>query len=289
MLDLASIRPIIQSALEEDIGRGDITTEATISPSSCARAKIIAEEKGVLAGIEVAKEVFRLVSPGKIKFIRGLKDKALLTKGSSILILETDVLSILKGERVALNFLARLSGIATLTKKYVDLASPFGVKIFDTRKTTPNLRLLEKYAVRAGGGFNHRFGLDSGVLIKDNHIEVCGGVKEAVQRARRKVSPFLKIEVEAGNLSRVREALEVGVEAIMLDNVRIEEIRKAVRLIREKDRKTLIEASGEVTLENIADIAGTDVDLVSVGRLTHSAKNLSMSLQIIPDSVSLKL
>ena len=281
MLDLALIKPIIQSALEEDIGRGDITGEATVSPSSYGRAKIIAEEEGILAGIEVAKEVFRLVSLGEVKFSHGLKDKAILTKGKSILILETDTLSILEGERVALNFLSRLSGIATLTKKYVDLASSFGVKIFDTRKTTPNLRLLEKYAVRIGGGFNHRFGLDSGVLIKDNHIEICGGVKKAVERARRKVSSFLKIEVEVGNLSEVKETIEAGVDAIMLDNMRIEETKEAVRLIRKEKRKILIEASGGVTLENITDIAKTGIDLVSVGRLTHSVKSLSMSLQII--------
>ena len=281
MLDLALIKPIIQSALEEDIGRGDITGEATVSPSSYGRAKIIAEEKGILAGIEVAKEVFRLVSLGEVKFSHGLKDKAILTKGKSILILETDTLSILKGERVALNFLSRLSGIATLTKKYVDLASPFGVKIFDTRKTTPNLRNLEKYAVRIGGGFNHRFALDSGILIKDNHIEICGGVKKAVERARRRVSSFLKIEVEVSNLSELRETIEAKVDAIMLDNMRIEETKEAVRLIRKEKRKILIEASGGVTLENITDIAKTGIDLVSVGRLTHSIKSLSMSLQII--------
>ncbi len=281
MLDLTLIKPIIQSALEEDIGRGDITTEAIISPSSYyGRAEIIAEEEGILAGIEVAKEVFQMVSSEGAKFSHGLKDKAILTKGKSILILETDVLSIFKGERVALNFLTRLSGIATLTKKYVDLASPFGVKVFDTRKTTPNLRNLEKYAVRIGGGFNHRFGLDSGVLIKDNHIEMCGGVKKAVERARRRVSSLLKIEVEVDNFSDVKETIEAKVDVIMLDNMRIEEIKEAVRLIRKEKRKILIEASGGVSLENITDIARTGIDLVSVGRLTHSAKSLSMSLHV---------
>jgi len=281
MLDLALIKPIIQSALEEDIGRGDITGEATISPSSYGGAGIIAEEEGILAGIEVAKEVFRLVSSGGVKFSCELKDKAILTKGKSILILETDTLSILEGERVALNFLSRLSGIATLTKKYVDLASPFGVKIFDTRKTTPNLRLLEKYAVRIGGGFNHRFALDSGILIKDNHIEICGGVKKAVEKARQKVSSFLKIEVEVSNLSELRETIEAGIDAIMLDNMKVEEIKEAVKLIREKSKEILIEASGGVTLENITDIASTGIDLVSVGRLTHSVKSLDMSLRVI--------
>jgi len=280
-LDLSLIRPIIQSALREDIGRGDITSQAIVPSSLTAKACIIAEEEGILAGIEVAKEVFRLTSGEKVEFISQLKDKDSLKGGLPILILKTNLLAILKGERVALNFLGRLSGIATLTKEYVDLASPFGVKILDTRKTTPNLRVLEKYAVRMGSGLSHRFGLDSGILIKDNHIRICGSLKKAVERIRQASSPFWKIEVEADGLSEVKEAVEMGVEAIMLDNMGLEEIKKAVDLIRQQKKEIIIEASGGINLENVAEVAKSGVDLISVGSLTKAAKNLNMHLEIM--------
>lgn len=281
MLDLALMRPLIQSALKEDIGRGDITSEAIISSTSCGKAEIVAEEKGILAGVELAKEVFRLVSWEKVEFSYSLKDRDILVKGEPILIIESGALNILKGERTALNFLSRLSGIATLTKKYVDLTHPFKIKILDTRKTTPNLRLLEKYAVKVGGGFNHRFALDDGILIKDNHIKACGGVKEAVARVRRGLSPFKKIEVEAARLSQVEEALAAKADIIMLDNMSMEEIKEAVKLIREGNKGTLIEVSGGVNLASVVEIARTRVDLVSVGQLTHSARSLKMSLNLI--------
>ncbi len=280
MLDLALARPLIQSALKEDIGRGDITSEAIISPSSCGKAEIVAEEEGTLAGVELAKEVFRLVSSNKVEFSHSLEDGDALVKGESILIVRSETLSILKGERTALNFLSRLSGIATLTKKYVDLTRPFNIKILDTRKTTPNLRLLEKYAVKIGGGFNHRFALDDEVLIKDNHIKASGGVKEAVARVRRGVSHFKKIEVEVDGLPQVEEALAAKVDIIMLDNMSIEEIKEAGKLIRESNKETLIEVSGGVNLESIVEIARTKVDLVSVGQLTHSARSLKMNLNL---------
>ncbi len=281
MPDLALVRPLIRSALKEDIGRGDITSEAIISSSFCGKAEIVAEEKGILAGVELTKEVFRLISWEKVEFSYSLKDRDILVKGEPILIVEGETLSILKGERTALNFLSRLSGIATLTKKYVDLAHPFKVKILDTRKTTPNLRLLEKYAVKVGGGFNHRFALDDGILIKDNHIKASGGVKEAVARIRRSLSPFNKIEVEADSLSQVEEALAAKVDIIMLDNMSMEEIKEAVKLIRESNKGTLIEVSGGVNLASVVEIARTRVDLVSVGQLTHSARSLKMSLNLM--------
>jgi len=280
-LDLSLIRPIIQSALREDIGRGDITSQAIAPSSLTGKACIIAEEEGILAGIEVAKEVFRLTSGEKVEFMSQLKDKDSLKGGLPVLILQTSALAILKGERVALNFLGRLSGIATLTKEYVDLASPFGVKILDTRKTTPNLRILEKYAVRMGGGLSHRFGLDSGILIKDNHIRICGSLKKAVERIRQAIPPFWKIEVEADGLSEVKEAVELGVEAIMLDNMGLKEIKKAVDLIRQQEREIIIEASGGINLENVAEVAKSGVDLISVGSLTKAAKNLNMHLEIM--------
>ncbi len=280
-MDLSLIRPTIQSALREDIGRGDITSQAIAPSSLTGKACIIAEEEGILAGIEVAKEVFRLTSGEKVEFISQLKDKDSLTGGLPVLILQTSALAILKGERVALNFLGRLSGIATLTKEYVDLASPFGVKILDTRKTTPNLRVLEKYAVKIGGGLNHRFGLDSGILIKDNHIRICGSLKKAVERIRQAIPPFWKIEVEADGLSEVKEAVELGVEAIMLDNMGLKEIKKAVDLIRQQAKEIIIEASGGINLENVAEVAKSGVDLISVGSLTKAAKNLNMHLEIM--------
>lgn len=280
-MDLSLIRPIIQSALREDIGRGDITSQAIAPSSLTGKACIIAEEEGILAGIEVAKEVFRLTSGEKVEFISQLKDKDSLKGGLPVLILQTSALVILKGERVALNFLGRLSGIATLTKEYVDLASPFGVKILDTRKTTPNLRVLEKYAVKIGGGLNHRFGLDSGILIKDNHIRICGSLKKAVERIRQAIPPFWKIEVEADGLSEVKEAVELGVEAIMLDNMGLKEIKKAVDLIRQQAKEIIIEASGGINLENVAEVAKSGVDLISVGSLTKAAKNLNMHLEIM--------
>ena len=280
-MDLSLIRPIIQSALREDIGRGDITSQAIAPSSLTGKACIIAEEEGILAGIEVAKEVFRLTSGEKVEFISELKDKDSLKGGLPVLILQTSALAILKGERVALNFLGRLSGIATLTKEYVDLASPFGIKILDTRKTTPNLRVLEKYAVRMGGGLNHRFGLDSGILIKDNHIRICGSLKKAVERIRQAIPPFWKIEVEADGLSEVKEAVELGVEAIMLDNMGLKEIKKAVDLIRQQAKEIIIEASGGINLENVAEVAKSGVDLISVGSLTKAATNLNMHLEIM--------
>lgn len=281
MLDLALVRPIIQNALEEDIGRGDITSEAVVSSTSFGKAEIVAEEKGILAGIDLAKEVFRLLSSRKVEFSYELKDGDVLVKGKPVLILQADIRSILKGERTALNFLSHLSAIATLTKRYVDLVHSFGVKIFDTRKTIPNLRILEKYAVRVGGGFNHRFGLDNGILIKDNHIEVCGGIKETVEKARQKVYPLKKIEIEVDTLSQVKEALEAEVDIIMLDNMSIEEIKEAVRFIRKKSEGALIEVSGGVNLENVAEIAKTRIDLISVGELTHSANGTRISLHLI--------
>ncbi len=282
-MDISVARPIIQSALREDIGRGDFTSQAIVPSSLTGKACIIAEEEGILAGIEVAKEVFRLTSGEKVEFISELKDKDSLKEGLPIFILQTDILAILKGERVALNFLGRLSGIATLTKEYVDLASPFRVKILDTRKTTPNLRILEKYAVRVGGGLSHRFGLDSGILIKDNHIRICGSLKKAVKRVRQTIPPLWKIEVEVNDLSQAKEAVEVGVEAIMLDNMRLEEIKKAVNLIRQQEKEIIIEASGGINLENVAEVAKSEVDLISVVSLTKAARNLNMRLEIMKE------
>ena len=280
-MNLSSVRPLIRSALDEDVGRGDITSEALFSPSLKRKAQIVAKEEGLLAGVEVVKEVFRLTSSGRVKFTHSLEDGDLIGEDRPVLIMEGSVLAILRGERVALNFLSRLSGIATLTRKYVDLVKGLEVRIMDTRKTSPNLRALEKYAVKTGGGLNHRFALDDGVLIKDNHIKICGGVGEAVRRTRQMLSPLLKIEVEVENLAQLEEAIDAGADIVMLDNMEKGRMQEAVRRIRSQERHILIEASGGISLENVRDTAETGVDFISVGGLTHSAMSLNFALEMM--------
>ncbi len=280
-MNLSSVKPLIRSALDEDVGRGDITSEALFSPSLKRKAQIVAKKEGLLAGVEVAKEVFRLTSSGGVKFTHSLEDGDLVGQNKPVLIMEGSVLAILRGERVALNFLSRLSGIATLTRKYVDLAKGLEVRIMDTRKTSPNLRVLEKYAVKMGGGLNHRFGLDDGVLIKDNHIKICGGVGEAARRARQRLSPLLKIEVEVENLAQLEEAIDAGADVIMLDNMEKGKMQEAVRRVRSQERHTLIEASGGINLQNVREAAETGVDFISVGGLTHSAMSLNFALEMM--------
>jgi len=280
-LNLASVRPLIRSALDEDVARGDITSAALFSSSLKRKAQIVAKEEGFLAGVEVVKEVFRLTSSGGVKFTHSLEDGNLVGQNKPVLIMEGSVLAILRGERVALNFLSRLSGIATLTRKYVDRVKGLEVRIMDTRKTSPNLRVLEKYAVKMGGGLNHRFGLDDGVLIKDNHIKVCGGVGEAVRRARERLSPLLKIEVEVENLAQLEEAIDAGADIVMLDNMEKGKMQEAVRRIRSQERHLLIEASGGINLQNVREAAETGVNFISVGGLTHSAMSLNFALEMM--------
>ncbi len=278
-MHISLVKPIIKRALDEDIGKGDITSEAIASPSGKRKARIIAQEEGILAGIEVTKEVFRLLC-NRVKFTDFFTDGDYFKKKDCLLTIEADSLSLLMGERVALNFLQRLSGIASLTKKYVDLAAPFKVKILDTRKTTPTLRLLEKYAVKVGGGFNHRFGLDNGVLIKDNHIKISGGIEKSVQKVRQSISPLVKIEVEVTTLNQVKEAIKAGVDIIMLDNFKGEALKEVVGKIKKEAKNILIEVSGGVELNRVVEIAKMGVDLISVGKLTHSVRSLDMSLEI---------
>ena len=280
-MNLSSVRPLIQSALDEDVGRGDITSRALFSSSLKRGAQIVAKEEGLLAGVEVAKEVFRLTSSGRVKFTHSLEDGDLVGEDRPVLIMEGSVLAILRGERVALNFLSRLSGIATLTRKYVDLVKGLEVRIMDTRKTSPNLRVFEKYAVKTGGGLNHRFGLDDGVLIKDNHIKICGGVGEAVGRARQMLSPLLKIEVEVENFAQLEEAIDAGADIVMLDNMEKGKMQEAVRRVRSQERHILIEASGGINLQNVREAAETGVNFISVGGLTHSAMSLNFALEMM--------
>jgi len=270
------LREIIENALKEDIGFSDITTDSIVPENLNIRAYIIAKEEGIIAGLPVAKEVFKFLDE-EVNFSQKVSDGERVERGKIIAEIYGKARAILSGERVALNFLQRLSGIATFTNYCVSLAKPYNVKILDTRKTTPMLRILEKYAVKVGGGENHRFALYDMVLIKDNHIRIAGGITEAVRRVREKVPPFYKIEVETENLEQVREALENKVDIIMLDNMDIETIKKAVEII---NGKVLIEVSGNIKPEDIKVIAPLGINFISMGKLTHSVKSLDISLEI---------
>lgn len=267
--------------LNEDIGRGDITTQAIVSRNAHARGRFIAKEPLVVAGLEVAEAVFAsLDSQQQIEAFVADGDEVEAGKTIARTSGFADVL--LAGERVALNLLQRLSGIATLTRQFVRAVEGTRARIVDTRKTTPGLRMLEKYAVVVGGGQNHRFGLDDGVLIKDNHIALAGGVATAVERARRSVGHLHKIEVEVSNERDMREAIASGADILLIDNLTPEETARLVRIARELAPHVLIEASGGITLENVRAYAETGVDFISVGALTHSARAMDISFKIQP-------
>jgi len=271
-----TIKKLIEHALAEDLGPGDVTSEATIPPDSKSTAVILAKQHLVLAGMEVAREVFNVLDPA-IQFRPLAKDGEVIHGGTELAQVAGNTRSLLAGERVALNLLQHLSGIATLTAKYVEKVRGSKAQVLDTRKTLPGLRVLEKYAVRMGGGRNHRFGLYDGVLIKDNHIKACGGITKAVEQAHRTAHHLLRIEVETKTLDEVAEALAIGADVIMLDNMPIEMMGEAVKLIA---GRVLVEASGNVTLETIGPIARTGVDFISSGSLTHSAPAADISMKI---------
>ncbi|MCI0527934.1 MAG: carboxylating nicotinate-nucleotide diphosphorylase, partial [Nitrospira sp.] len=253
------LRQLVEQALQEDLGGGDLTTQAIFPRPFKSQAALIAKEELILAGIEIASIIFETLDP-TLKFRPVAVDGRSVQREGPIAHLEGDGRSILMGERVAINFLQRLSAIATLTSKYVKAVKGFKVKIVDTRKTTPGLRALEKYAVRVGGGHNHRFGLDRGILIKDNHVDLIGSLSQAVERAKKSAPHSLKIEVEARDLQEVQEALSSGADIILLDNMKPEEIKKAVEIIK---GRALVEASGGISLPNVAEIAATGVDYIS--------------------------
>ena len=267
---------LIRHALEEDIGPGDITTSLVIPEEIESKAQYKAKSNFVLAGIPFAMEVFRILDPS-VKITPSFHDGNTISKGDIIAGITGKTRAILLGERVSLNILQRLSGIATLTRMFVEKIKGLNAKITDTRKTTPCLRFMEKYAVRMGGGHNHRFGLFDGILIKDNHIKAAGSIKEAVQRAKRG-SHLAKIEVEVSNIPELREAIKAGADVVMLDNMTVIDMREAVNI---SNGRVLIEASGNVTLKNVRDIAETGVDLISVGAVTHSAPSADISLKLI--------
>ncbi|WP_417909524.1 carboxylating nicotinate-nucleotide diphosphorylase [Candidatus Electronema sp. PJ] len=275
MLDIFLIDELLRGFLREDLEHGDITTNALFSGSEVASASFQAREPLIAAGMElVAARVFRLLDE-RLIFNQIVPDGAVVSSGQVLMTMSGPVRSILRGERVALNLVQRLCGIATLTRKYVEAVQDYKAAIVDTRKTTPGLRLLEKYAVRIGGGRNHRYSLSDGVLIKDNHIAACGSISKAVQQARAVVPHTIAIEVETDTLAQVEECLHCGVQIIMLDNMDIPTLRQAVALIA---GKALIEASGGVNLNTVRAIAATGVDLISVGALTHSAQACDIGL-----------
>ncbi|MDE5789035.1 MAG: carboxylating nicotinate-nucleotide diphosphorylase [Clostridia bacterium] len=266
---------LIKQALEEDIGNEDVTTNSVMPEYKRGRVKLICKQDGVICGLNVFERVFKLLDEHTIIEIF-VKDGDEVKKGQRIAMVSGDIRVLLSGERVALNFLQRMSGIATYTRRTVNLLKDCKTKLLDTRKTTPNMRVFEKYAVRCGGGNNHRYNLSDGVLLKDNHIGAAGGVKKAVEMARA-YAPFVrKIEVEVENLDMCREALEAGADIIMLDNMSVEDMKKAVEMI---GGRALTECSGNITLENVARVKETGVDFVSSGALTHSAPILDLSLK----------
>lgn len=270
-------KELIKAALAEDVGRGDITTRAIVGPDEPGRGVFMAKEDFVVAGLFMAMNVFKLLDE-KARFKTYFDDGDRVKKGHIIAEVRGGLAAILTGERVALNFLQRMSGIATRTDMFVKKIRSTDAKILDTRKTTPCLRGLEKYAVKAGGGVNHRFGLFDSVLIKDNHIKAAGGsVKEAVERVKRAYHGKTPIEVEVTSLKEVKEAVEAGADIIMLDNMDTARMKKAVSLI---DHSAFVEASGGVTIDNVLPIAKTGVDFISVGGLTHSARAVDISLEI---------
>lgn len=269
----------IKNWLREDVGAGDVTTNVTIPAGSQSKAVIHAKDNGIIAGITVAELVFQLVDPG-LAFTPMVKDGDAVTHGTILAEVEGSTHSLLTGERLALNLLQRMSGIATRTRTYVDALEGLSTRLVDTRKTTPGHRLLEKYAVRVGGGANHRFGLYDAVMIKDNHIKGAGGITEAVQRARAVIPHTMTIEVETENMEQVREALQAGSDIIMLDNMHPDRMREAVALIREQAPHVKVEASGNVSLNTIRGIAESGVDVISVGRLTYSFESLDISLDL---------
>ncbi|MDR2386824.1 MAG: carboxylating nicotinate-nucleotide diphosphorylase [Deltaproteobacteria bacterium] len=279
-----NLKNLVELALKEDLGWGDLTTWLTLEPDSLGRAEIRTRQALVLSGLEPARLAFELVDKNlEVELFQADGDN--LAPGAVVLRLEGLAQSILMAERVALNFLGRLSGVATLTQRYVKASQElglFGAKILDTRKTTPGLRALEKAAVRHGGGHNHRFSLGDGILIKDNHIMAVGSIEKALKLAKNKARHNLKIEIEVDSLEQLREALEHGAEAVLLDNMDIPTLRKAVEIVKEffkgRSRGLLLEASGGVNLKSVGKIAATGVDFISVGALTHSAPSVDLGL-----------
>jgi nicotinate-nucleotide pyrophosphorylase (carboxylating) len=276
---------VVRRALIEDIGRGDMTTEATVPAGRRGSAGIVTRQDGVVAGLPIAALAFTLLDPLAV-FEAQVADGTPVVAGATLARVTGELRAILTAERTALNFLGRLSGIATLARECVAAVAGSGATVVDTRKTTPGLRSLEKYAVRVGGARNHRAGLDDGILIKDNHIAAAGSIREAVTKARSRASHLQRLEVECDTDEQVLEAATCGVEVILLDNMSLDQLRRNVAWLREHAPGTRVEASGNIgtSAERLAAVAATGVDLISVGALTHSARSLDVSLELYPES-----
>ncbi|MVW78351.1 carboxylating nicotinate-nucleotide diphosphorylase [Bordetella sp. 02P26C-1] len=269
------LEPLVRDALLEDLGRaGDITTDSIVPADAMAQTRLVARQDGVLAGLDLARIAFELVDP-RIEFRGLLADGAVLTPGVEIATISGPARGMLTAERVALNFLCHLSGVASATASIVQAIREYRARVTCTRKTIPGLRAVQKYAVRVGGGSNHRFGLDDAVLIKDNHIAIAGGVRQAVERARAAIGHLVKIELEVDTLEQLRTALDLGVEVVLLDNMGPDMLREAVAMV---DGRAITEASGRITPETAPAIAATGVDLMAIGWLTHSARVLDIGL-----------
>ena len=288
MVDVGPLYPlmyeaIVRRALEEDLGlAGDVTSDAVVPEDSCVRARLVARRQGRVAGLPVALSAFRLLCT-QLAIVVDHNDGADILSGTTIAAVEGPARPILTAERTALNLLCRLCGIATATRAAAEVVAGTRTRIVCTRKTTPGLRALEKYAVRVGGGVNHRFGLDDGVLIKDNHIVAAGGIERAVRRARKRLGHMVKIEVEVDTFDQLRELIAVGADAVLLDNMTAQQLREAVALV---DGRMVTEASGGITLANLGEVAAAGVDIVSLGWLTHSAPILDIGLDVEPLATS---
>ncbi len=280
-LSSSSFRALVEQSLNEDVGKGDVTTQAVVGEEQQATGRLISKDDIVLAGLDAAVEVFRLLDRQLVANIEK-PDGSTLVSGDQPAVLRGKARGLLTGERVALNLLQRLSGIATLTRKFVDAVKGTGAEILDTRKTTPGLRALEKYAVKVGGGRNHRLNLSEAILIKENHIRMAGGVRQAIASARQARAHDQILEVEVTSIDELRAALEESPDAILLDNMAPTPLRRAVELARARHSKILLEASGGITLLNVRQYAETGVDWISVGALTHSAPAADLSLEIEP-------
>jgi nicotinate-nucleotide pyrophosphorylase (carboxylating) len=276
-LNPIAVDEIVRRALLEDIGAGDITTEATVPADKLATAVLLVKEEGVLCGQSVAQAVFRTYDPSLTYEIL-VPEGSKVVAGTEVARISGNARSILTAERVALNFLQRMSGIASITRRLSDSIKYYHARLVETRKTTPGLRILEKYAVRVGGGLNHRYGLHDAILIKDNHIAVAGGVRQAIVAARKVASHTSRVEVEVDTLEQLQEALDGGADIILLDNMDPDTMRKAVEMTA---GKATLEASGGITAANLEEVARTGVDIISMGALTHSVKSLDISLDII--------
>jgi nicotinate-nucleotide pyrophosphorylase (carboxylating) len=270
------IQQFLKQVLIEDIGAQDLTSQSLIDPDVSIKGRLFAKQAGRIAGLEVAKQAFQLLDP-TIQFEFLVNDGADVQPGTTLVTLEGNAQAILSAERVALNLLQRMSGIATSTREVCQKVAEYPAKIADTRKTIPGLRMFDKYAVTVGGGINHRFGLYDAVMIKDNHIAACGSITLAVKRAKARIGHLVKVEVETDTLEQVKEAVEVGADVILLDNMTPNQVREALVLV---NKQAITEASGGITPENVADYAATGVDVISLGWLTHSVRAMDISLDL---------